>query len=258
MNEYALIGNPVAHSRSKEYFNRRFLEEGIRATYISVALSSIKDFPQFLEEHPNLRGINVTSPYKQAIIPYLEELDEEARELGAVNTIILERKEGNSPSLKGYNTDVIGLLRSLTPLVRLEGHKALVFGTGGASQAVGRVLQKLSIPATFVSRSENERDDMLTYKDLCEEVIKKHSLLINATPIGMTPNEETILDLPYEGITGQHICYDLIYSPLETGFLKIAREQGATTMNGLEMLRFQAEENWRLWTPDFEWINQER
>ncbi len=251
MKEFALIGNPVSHSLSKEYFNQRFKKEGIRANYSVESLSSIQFLPQFLIAHPNLLGFNVTSPYKESIIPYLDELDSLATELQAVNTVICTSLSSHKKVLKGYNTDVLGLFRSFEILLKDFNGKALIFGTGGAAKAVERALSLLQIESRKVSRRQDEKKLFLTYASLSKDVLEEYTLLVNATPLGMHSREDEMPCIPYEFIGARHICYDLIYAPEETLFLQKAKEKGAMIKNGLEMLYFQAEENWKLWASSF-------
>lgn len=237
---YGLIGYPLTHSFSPGYFNKKFQEGGIDAVYKAFELKSINELPRLLNTYSQLKGLNVTIPYKQEVIPYLNSLDEAAEEIGAVNCIAFEQG-----SLKGYNTDILGFELSLNPLLQPHHNRALVLGTGGSSKAVKYVLRKLGIPYLSVSRNKDE--DTITYDELNEELINKHTLIINTTPLGMHPHVDDYPPIPYQFITNQHLLYDLIYNPQETKFLSLGKARGAAVKNGLEMLHLQAEESWRIW-----------
>ncbi len=246
MKLYGLIGYPLSHSFSKRHFSTKFEVEQIKgATYELFPLEQIEDFPTLIQTQSELTGLNVTIPYKQAIFPYLDEVEEEAAAVGAVNTIKFE-----AGKLIGYNTDVFGFERSLRKLLdkseeELSSLNALILGTGGAAKAVVYVLNKLDINHKLVSRSESKGD--LIYAALDEGIVKSHQLIINTTPLGTFPNVDAAPDLPYDCIGEQHYCYDLVYNPAISLFLKQASEQGAKTMNGLEMLYLQAEKSWSIW-----------
>lgn len=242
---YGLIGKSLTHSFSANYFNKKFAEEGVNEKYLLLPIPSIKDFPSLLNSHPDLRGLNVTMPYKQEIIPYLNKISKEASEIGAVNVIKIER-EKDKIILTGYNTDYIGFENSLKPLLNHEIKKALILGSGGASNAVKFVLKRLNISYTVVSRSPGQ-DKEISYVDLTEKIIRENLLIINTTPLGMYPNENFSPPIPYQFLTDKHICYDLIYNPPETLFLKISKDKGATIKNGEEMLIIQAEESRKIW-----------
>ncbi|MFT4644956.1 MAG: shikimate dehydrogenase [Planctomycetota bacterium] len=238
-NIYGLIGKELKHSFSPAYFKNKFQKEGItNSDYQLFPLKSIDDFPALLKEHKNLKGLNVTIPYKQAIIPFLDEIDAAAKGINAVNTI---RFVGDK--LIGYNTDVLGFEKSLLPFLKKKHKKALIFGTGGASNAVAFVLKKLNISFKLVSRSKTK----LSYADINEKRLKKYRLLINTTPLGTFPNIEECVAIDYKGFSKKHLAYDLVYNPLESTFLRKAKELGAKTKNGLEMLNIQAEEAWKIW-----------
>ena len=246
--KYGLIGHPLGHSFSKDYFTKKFEREGLDCEYNNYDLEDISMVRQL-----KLSGFNVTIPYKEAIIPYLDELDPVAAEVGAVNTV----KVLPDGRLKGFNTDVIGLEASLSliphsALTRFTSLRAtpfrippsLLLGTGGASKAVQYVLRKHRIPFHLVSRDPEKGD--FTYQDLSPEVIKTHLLIINATPVGMFPNVEEAPSLPYEALSPDHVLLDLIYNPEETLFLRHGREHGATILNGLTMLHAQADATWEI------------
>lgn len=241
---YGLIGYPLTHSFSQQYFNRKFDAESIAARYVNFEIPEIADFPDVIKDNPNLRGLNVTIPYKEQVIPYLDELDPDTAEIGAVNVIKFIRK-GNKLRLKGYNSDVIGFTDSLSPLLTPEMKHALVLGTGGASKAVMQALRKLGISATLVSRTPSE--GRYTYSDLTPEIMAENLLIINTTPLGMYPHMDECPDIPYDQLTPAHLCYDLLYNPDVTLFMRKAAEHGAATKNGLEMLLLQAFAAWNIW-----------
>jgi shikimate dehydrogenase len=239
---FGLIGYPLTHSFSANYFANKFLQEGIvDAQYSLFPLDRIDDFLALIKANGNLVGLNVTIPYKEAIIPYLDALDPEAAKIGACNCIHF--KDGKRI---GYNTDAIGFKQSLEVHWQDFHSPALVFGTGGASKAVCYVLRQLEIPYLQVSR-QPVGANQIAYTDCTEARIAAHRLLINTTPLGTYPNTEQGVDIAYEGITSHHYCYDLVYNPAQTYFLRRAHEQGAITKNGSDMLVIQAEASWRIW-----------
>ncbi|MBK6276450.1 MAG: shikimate dehydrogenase [Saprospirales bacterium] len=241
MKQFGLIGYPLSHSFSKGYFAEKFAKENIvDCKYDVFPLEKIEDFVELCNDKKNLIGLNVTIPYKEKIIPFLDELDETAANIGAVNTI----KFSNGKEI-GYNSDAYGFEMSLKPLLKQHHTKALILGTGGASKAVEYVLRKLGISFQYVSRNKNEK--AISYEELNEAIIQHSKLIINTTPIGMYPNIDTAPDIPYNFITDKHLLYDLIYNPEETLFLKKGKEKGAQTKNGLEMLYLQAERSWEIW-----------
>ena len=251
MKKLGLIGYPLSHSFSKKYFSKKFKEKGIKGyEYELYPLASIKDLPQLLDDHPDLIGLNVTIPYKEQVIPYLDAIHEEAKAIGAVNTIKIE--EG---TLTGYNSDVYGFEKSLLDLLtnrdngqpkELLVDQALVLGTGGAAKAVSFILKKLNIKPLSVSRTKGKGD--LTYKEIDEKLMKASKLIINTTPLGMSPKVDTFPQLPYEFMTSNHFLYDLVYNPEKTLFLKKGENQKAKTKNGKDMLILQAEKSWTIWT----------
>lgn len=240
MKHYGLIGFPLGHSFSKRYFTEKFARENLAADYNLFELETVEMFPNFLKDN-DLSGLNVTIPYKQSVIPFLNELDETAREVRAVNTI----KFCKNGSLKGFNTDVIGFEQSLLPLLKSHHTRALVFGTGGASKAVAFVLKKLGIEFSFVSRTKLVGG--FTYSEMTPELIASHFLLINTTPLGMFPKIEAKPEIPYNSLTANHLLYDLVYNPAKTVFLFEGEKRGATVQNGLPMLQAQAEAAYRVW-----------
>jgi len=247
MHQLGLIGYPLTHSFSKKYFSDKFEKEGIPGFHYELyAIEQITDLPKLLHDNSSIKGLNVTIPYKQAVLPYLDEIDEAAAEVGAVNTIKIQ-----DGKLKGYNTDIYGfeisLLNQLSKsTIPLTETKALILGTGGAAKAVRYVLDKVGIFHQFVSRKKQK--EYITYDSLTPAKFKDYQLVINTTPLGMSPNYETCPDLPYEATTDQHYFYDLVYNPAETLFLKKGAQQGASIKNGLEMLILQAEKSWSIWT----------
>lgn len=243
MRYFGLIGKPLVHSFSQHYFTQKFQEESIDAAYGLYELDKIEDLKLLLQQKA-FSGLNVTIPYKQSVLPYLAELDETAREVGAVNVIKFVRRSGEIV-LKGYNSDVIGFHDSLVPLLRPYHKRALVFGTGGASKAVEYVLRRLGIEVQLVSRQA--KDSVLSYEQITPEVLQSYQLLVNATPLGTFPHVDTCVDIPYQNITNKHLLYDLVYNPQETLFLRYGKERGAQVMNGYAMLRGQAEAAWEIW-----------
>lgn len=237
---YGIIGYPLSHSFSKIYFTEKFSKEHFSATYDTFPTKTIEEFPALLQSHPDLKGLSVTIPHKKAVMQYLDVVDDAALQIGAVNSIAI--KHGVKT---GYNTDVIGFENSLKPLLQPQHTQALILGTGGAALAVAWVLKKLGIPFKFVSRNPSE--NAITYSDLTDEIINTHKLIINATPLGMSPNVAACPPIPYNAIANQHLLYDLIYNPEKTLFLQKGAAQGATIKNGYEMLILQAEASWKLW-----------
>lgn len=243
MRKFGLIGKDIDYSFSRSYFKTKFENENITdATYVNFDLEVISLFDIQTRHTPNLSGCNVTIPYKEVIIPYLDKLNKTAKAIGAVNTIRVTKKG----KLVGYNTDYYGFKKTLEPYLKKQHKKALILGTGGASKAVAYALKKLGINYSFVSRTTSKHSKY-SYNTLTEKNITKHTLLINCTPLGTHPNIEACPDISYSGITDQHILFDLIYNPEETQFLKLGKQQGATTINGHRMLELQAEKSWRIW-----------
>lgn len=243
---FGLIGYPLGHSFSAKYFAEKFKRENLNEQYCLFPLNEIKELDNLLEENVGLQGLNVTIPYKETVMTYLDELSPDASAIGAVNVIkIFKSNNGEKPYLKGYNTDWEGFSLSLSPLLTGNERKALVLGTGGASKAITYALSKLGIMPTLVSRRMQE--DTITYEKLDKSIIEDNLLIVNTTPLGMFPHTESYPLIPYEHLTSRHICYDLVYNPLETEFMKRCAAMGATTKNGLEMLHIQAELSWKIW-----------
>ncbi|MDD7527014.1 MAG: shikimate dehydrogenase [Bacteroidaceae bacterium] len=276
MTTYGLIGYPLGHSFSRKFFTEKFEKEGIDAQYLNFEIPSIEEFPEIIKNNPELRGLNVTIPYKQQVMQYLDEISEEAKAIGAVNVVRIERPSpqptpimgretmrnaGNKPdglpikgdmseglrgSLIGYNSDVIGFVESIRPLLKAHHKKALILGTGGASKAIRYGLEKkLGMKTLFVSRSA--REGMITYEEVTAEVLKEYEVIVNCSPVGMYPHVDECPALPYEAMNENNLLYDLVYNPLETLFMKKGAEQGATVKNGLEMLHLQAIASWKFW-----------
>ncbi|PQJ22903.1 shikimate dehydrogenase [Tenacibaculum sp. SG-28] len=244
-NLFALVGKNISYSFSRKYFTDKFLKLDLKGyEYVNFDIQHIDEFESKLASHKKvLRGMNVTIPYKLEIFKFLDLIDEEAKKIGAVNTIKIT-KEG---ILKGFNTDVYGFKVSLEPLLQSYHKSALILGTGGASRAVAYALQSLGISYTYVSRKENLEKGILAYSAISQEVIESNLLIINCTPLGTYPDTNQCPNIPYHYITKQHLLYDLIYNPLETTFLKRGNERGALVKNGLEMLEQQAERAWQIW-----------
>lgn len=246
MDKYGLIGYPLKHSFSRNYFNEKFASENIDAEYVNFEIEDIAAFKRIIDGNPNLRGMNVTIPYKEQVIPYLNGLDPAtAKRIGAVNVIKIIR-DGKKVQLIGYNSDILGFSHSIEPYLQPRHKKALILGTGGASKAVFCGLEDLGVESTFVSRTK-KGPNLLTYDELTPEIMAEHLVIVNCTPVGMYPNVDFCPDIPYECLTPDHLLYDLLYNPDETLFMKKGAEQGATVKNGLEMLLLQAFESWGIW-----------
>lgn len=245
MKQYGLIGYSLRHSFSKNYFREKFQKENIPdCDYGLFPLSEIGEFPNLLEKM-NFYGLNVTFPYKEKIMPYLDGLDSEAEAVGAVNTIHFNRK-GNSLYLKGFNTDVIGFRQSLLPHLNDRHDRALIFGSGGAAKAVAHVLKSLSVDFLFVSRNPKQKRQ-IAYAEIEDSTLKSHRLLINCTPLGTFPKPEEMIPIEVGAIGAEHLVYDLVYHPERTKLIRQAAKQGAKTLNGLQMLKLQADASWKIW-----------
>ncbi len=238
--KYGLLGRDIGYSFSRGYFTDKFEKENLELEYHNFDLKKIEDIKEVIS-NPIVKGLNVTIPYKEEVIPYMDDLDTVANEIGAVNTIKFEK----NGTLKGYNSDYYGFTESLKPLLNDSIKKALILGTGGASKAIAYALNQLQITYSFVSR--NPKADQIHYADLDEHMIKSNTLIINCTPLGTFPNIQDAPNIPYEYITPNHVLYDLIYNPDETSFLRKGKEKGATICNGLRMLELQAEKSWEIW-----------
>ncbi|MDE6646702.1 MAG: shikimate dehydrogenase [Prevotella sp.] len=245
MDKYGLIGYPLGHSFSSSYFNQKFEDEGICAVYENFEIPTIDALEEVLGLNPNLKGLNVTIPYKEKVLQYLDSISPEARAIGAVNVIRVTH-EGNDIKLKGYNSDVIGFTKSIEPMLDKKWHhKALILGTGGASKAVNYGLHNLGLETVFVSRYE--RPDTIQYDKITPDVVREYNVIVNCTPVGMYPKTEECPQLPYEAMDSHTILYDLIYNPDVTLFMKRGAQYGAQTKNGLEMLLLQAFASWEFW-----------
>ncbi len=243
---YGLVGFPLSHSFSKKYFTEKFQLKNIQgAEYRNFEIEKIQQLPKVLESHQNLIGFNVTIPHKETIIPYLDELDTNAKKIGAVNTVRVLRERGNI-KLKGFNTDFYGFSESLKMFLKGSEKKALVFGHGGAAKAVIYSLQCLGFNYKIVTRRSECVDQLINYNKVTETLIKESDLLVNTTPLGMWPNIQDAIDIPYHAIKHGTIAYDLIYNPEETMFMKKSKSNGAIVVNGLRMLELQAERAWEL------------
>ena len=244
MDRYGLIGYPLGHSFSISYFNQKFADESINARYLNFEIPSIDDLLQVLDSNPELNGLNVTIPYKEKVMQFLDYISPEARAIGAVNVIKVER-QGKKTMLKGYNSDVIGFTQSIEPMLEKHHKKALILGTGGASKAINYGLKALGLETVYVSRYE--RPGTIQYDKITPEVVQEYNVIVNCTPLGMYPKTEECPNLPYEAMDSKNILYDLIYNPDESLFMKRGAERGANVKNGLEMLLLQAFASWEFW-----------
>lgn len=241
-NRFGLLGKNIGYSFSVGYFAEKFKSLNLEDyEYVNFDIQTIEEFPEIIKNNPNLKGMNVTIPYKEAVIPYLDKISKKAQRIGAVNTIKFTKKG----KLKGYNSDFYGFKKSLKPLLEPHHQKALILGTGGASKGVAFALEELGITYTFVSREAT--DESIGYKLVNATTFDNHQIVINCTPLGTSPNVDAFPPIPYEYFTPKHIAHDLIYNPEETIFLRKAKKQGAKIKNGLEMLKYQAEKSWRIW-----------
>ncbi len=243
-HRFGLIGRDIGYSFSRGYFTEKFHALGLTDhSYENFDLAEITDFPELIGITKDIKGFNVTIPYKEAILPYLTKIDDEAQKIGAVNTIKVE-----GSTLTGYNTDVYGFQKSLEPMLNETHKNALILGTGGASKAVAYVFDKLGINYHQVSR--RPKTGQLAYAGLTYDILQSHPIVVNATPLGTHPNVDEKPPLPYESLTDRHLLFDLIYNPSKTAFLKEGEQRGAAIQNGLRMLELQAEKAWELWTSD--------
>ncbi|WP_179376225.1 shikimate dehydrogenase family protein [Winogradskyella wichelsiae] len=240
--KFGLLGRDISYSFSRGYFAEKFKKENLPHTYVNFDLPNIEDLNEVLSSTSNIKGINVTIPYKEEVIPLLDDLNKRAKKIGAVNTIKITRNN----KLIGYNTDYYGFKNSLKPHLKKYHKRALILGTGGASKAIAYALKKLKIKFDYVSRTKKE-GVTYTYSDLNDKIIAKHTIIINCTPIGTFPNVNECPNIPYDAITKKHILYDLIYNPQQTKFLACGHLKEATTINGAEMLKLQAEKSWQIW-----------
>jgi len=246
MDKYGLIGYPLHHSFSQGYFNEKFRAEKIDAEYVNFEIPTIKEFRNIIKENPNLKGLNVTIPYKEQVIQYLDDLSDNAKAIGAVNVIkFVRNKSGKKIKLVGYNSDVIGFQESLKPLLEEHHQSAMILGFGGASKAIKRGLDNLGLSSQFVSIEKNV--NVIPYENITPEMMEQYTVIVNCTPVGMYPNINECPNIPYELLTTKHLLYDLTYNPDETLFMKKGKERGAKVKNGLEMLLLQAFASWEFW-----------
>ncbi|MDR0394356.1 MAG: shikimate dehydrogenase [Tannerella sp.] len=244
--KYGLIGYPLGHSFSKDFFNQKFEAENIDAEYVNFEIKNIGDLKHVLLENPDLYGLNVTLPHKMNVIPLLDSITDNARNIGAVNVIRFKRGGlFGKLQLEGHNSDITGFKQSIEPLLNETHRKALILGTGGASKAICHGLKQLGVDSTFVSRTQQNL--CITYGELTRNVMDDYTVIVNTTPLGMYPKTDACPDIPYEYVTPRHILYDLLYNPDETLFMKKGKEKGAVVKNGLEMLLLQAFISWEIW-----------
>ncbi len=247
MKTFGLIGHRLGYSFSRNFFNEKFAKENLSEhEYVNFELDSIAEFSGIFEQGKKISGLNCTIPYKQQIMPFLDEIDAEAAQVGAVNTVKITTKNGKR-FLKGFNTDIYGFENSLCPLLEEKHRKALILGTGGASKAIKHILNKLQIEFVSASIEEQLFEKEIRYSEITGKLLKEYPIIIQATPLGTFPNVDHCPDIPYQSITSDHVCFDLVYNPEETLFLKKAKSQGAKTKNGLEMLYLQAIRAWEIW-----------
>lgn len=245
MKRYGLIGYPLGHSFSKNFFNEKFHSENIDAEYVNFEIPTIEDFNKIIKANPTLCGLNVTIPYKEQVIGYLDELDKDAAAIGAVNVIKIERIKGKTRHT-GFNSDVMGFTQSIESLLEPHHKKALILGTGGASKAINYGLHKLGLETKFVSRSKRN-ENTITYDDITPEIMEEYKVIVNCTPTGMYPKADECPNIPYDLLTPEHLLYDLLYNPDTTLFMKNGSDRGAIVKNGLEMLLLQAFGAWDIW-----------
>ena len=245
MKRYGLIGYPLGHSFSQKYFTEKFDRECVDARYDLFPLESINELPGLIHDTEGLAGFNVTIPYKQDVILFLDEMDDQAREIGAVNVVKITRQVNGAYRLKGFNSDAYGFAESIRPMLGPSHKRALVLGSGGASKAVIFSLRRLGVEPVVVSRRPSA--GMLTYAAIDKEILMNYTVIVNASPVGMSPIIDACPDIPYEFLTPRHVCFDLVYNPEETLFLQKASAAGAAVKNGLEMLHLQAEGAWKYW-----------
>ncbi|WP_452224189.1 shikimate dehydrogenase family protein [Lacinutrix chionoecetis] len=243
MRRFGLIGKNIDYSFSRTYFKKKFETENRKqVTYENFDIATIEIFETQLKNEPHIKGFNVTIPYKESIIPYLDKLNKKAKVIGAVNTIKISR----NGKYIGYNTDYYGFKKSIKPLLKPQHKKALILGTGGASKAIAFALKSLDIDYAFVSRN-NTKNVTYTYSELTHKVIESHHIIVNCTPLGTFPNIEECPNIPYNALSKNHVLFDLIYNPSETTFLKRGKQKNATVINGFKMLELQAEKSWEIW-----------
>lgn len=243
MKKLGLLGKNISYSFSRSYFKKKFEDEKIEGiSYENFDIENIELFTSLIKNTENLKGMNVTIPYKEVVMPYLDKINKKAKAIGAVNTIRITKKG----RLVGYNTDCYGFKNTLKPYLKFHHKRALILGTGGASKAIAFSLKKLGIKYNYVSRNSG-KGVKFTYDTITEEDVKKHKIIINSTPLGTFPDIDVCPNIPYQGITDKHLLFDLIYNPEETKFLKHGKQKNAIIINGLNMLKLQAEKSWSIW-----------
>jgi len=241
MAKYGLVGKNIGYSFSKDFFTVKFEREKRADSYHNFDIESIESFEEIIQKHSDLKGLNITIPFKESILPFLDKIDKEAKAIGAVNTV----KINSSGKLNGYNTDHYGFARALTDVLPLKEKTALILGTGGASKAIRYVLQTMKFDIKMVSRTK--ADNTVTYDELNQEMIANHFLIVNTTPLGTFPNVENFPNIPYHYLTSDHFLFDLTYNPRTTTFMKLGAATGASVCNGLKMLEHQAKKSWKIW-----------
>ncbi|MDR0733113.1 MAG: shikimate dehydrogenase [Dysgonamonadaceae bacterium] len=246
MDRYGLIGNPLKHSFSKSFFNDKFAAEHIDAEYLNFEIPAIEELKTIIKNDTLLKGLNVTIPYKEQVIPYLDRLSEDVQLIGAANVVKIEREKKGKTLLTGYNSDIIGFKNSIEPLLRESHRQALILGSGGSAKAVYYGLRQLGIAGAYVSRTKTS-ENVLTYSELDEEIMRENTVIVNCTPVGMWPHVDDCPAIPYHLLTPKHLLYDLLYNPNETLFMKRGKERQAAVKNGLEMLLLQAFASWDFW-----------
>lgn len=240
MNKYGLVGKDISYSFSRNYFKNKFELENINANYQNFDLKDLSNFREIVAQEKNLKGLNITIPYKETVMQFLDQLDEQAAKIGAVNTIQIKNRK-----LVGYNTDCFGFMKSLFPLLEKQHTEALILGTGGASKAIAFALHSLGIEYKFVSRKKSSNN--FTYQELSKEILEKYFLIINTTPLGTYPNLDQAPALPYQFLDHRHLLYDLVYNPPLSTFLANGKVKGCKISNGQKMLEYQAERSWQIW-----------
>ncbi len=246
MKHFGLFGHPLEHSYAKKFFTEKFMREGREdCVYENYESSDIYDLKKIIHEDPNLVGMNITIPFKQEVIPLLDNLDDISQKIGAVNTVRVHRLEQGKFELHGFNTDAWGFELALRPILRPHHRRGLILGTGGSAKAVSYVFRKLNIEHFFVTREDSRFH--YTYADLNQNTMKAFQIIVNTTPLGMYPDVDTFPNIPYEFLTHKNLCFDLTYNPAQTRFLEKSKESGAFIHNGFRMLRLQAEKSWEIW-----------
>ncbi|WP_423127314.1 shikimate dehydrogenase family protein [Gaoshiqia sp. Z1-71] len=248
MKTYGLIGYRLGYSFSKGFFTEKFEKENLKEhEYVNFELDTIDEFPGIFKKNDHIAGLNCTIPYKQQIMPFMDEIDQEAAAVGAINTVKIIHQAGGGMKLKGYNTDVYGFENSLKPMLNEKHNKALILGTGGASKAIKYILGKLGIDYLSASIEAELFDKEIRYEQIDGDLLKEYLIVVHATPLGTFPKIDACPDIPYEKLNKDHVLFDLVYNPEETLFMKKGKEQGATVKNGLEMLHLQAKKSWEIW-----------